>query len=45
MTVLRSKVKPQSQAFQAAAQGMRALVDDLNVRLATAREGDRKSVV
>lgn len=43
MTVLRSKVKPQSQTFQAAAQGMRALVGDLNVRLATAREGGGKA--
>jgi 3-methylcrotonyl-CoA carboxylase beta subunit len=39
MAVIKSRLKPQSPEFQAAAQAMRALVHALNSRLATARAG------
>ena len=39
MPVIKSRLEPQSPEFQAAAQAMRALVHELNSRLATARAG------
>jgi 3-methylcrotonyl-CoA carboxylase beta subunit len=39
MAVIRSRLKPQSPGFQAAAQAMQSLVDELHSRLTTAREG------
>jgi len=39
VTVIASRLKPQSPEFQAAAQAMRALVSELNTRLATVRHG------
>jgi 3-methylcrotonyl-CoA carboxylase beta subunit len=39
MAVIQSRLKPQSPEFQAAAQTMQSLVDELNLRLTAAREG------
>ena len=39
MSVIRSKLKPQSEEFRAAAAAMQALVADLDAKLAAVREG------
>ena len=39
MTVIKSKLKPQSEEFKVAARAMQALVDDLDARLAAVRQG------
>ncbi len=39
MPVLTSKLNPRSEAFKASAEQMRALVDDLNAKLATIAQG------
>ena len=43
MAVIKSRLKPQSPEFQAAAQAMQALVAELNSRLVTARAGGGKA--
>ncbi|MBI4207508.1 MAG: methylcrotonoyl-CoA carboxylase [Betaproteobacteria bacterium] len=43
MAVIKSRLKPQAPEFQAAAQTMQALVDELNARLAVTREGGGES--
>jgi len=44
MAVIRSRLKPHAPEFEHASQAMRALVEDLNARLALAREGGGEAV-
>ncbi len=39
MSVIKSRLKPQSEEFKAAARAMQALVDQLDARLASVRQG------
>ena len=44
MGLIQSRLKPQSEAFRSAAQAMRAMVADLNARLAAQADGGGEAV-